>query len=153
MQDRSQAVQRPLSAAGLARWTLPVGALALVLLAFLGRHLFRSAEERLRDALEDARSDLLAGRDAEFLAFFAPDVRYQRDGGLAEIRRDLARFRETGIRQAEVAKTDLTLDGSEADVRLQVVFYAGMQPLGEAAVRVHAVEEDGGWKVASLSWK
>jgi hypothetical protein len=115
--------------------------------------LFRSREDRMWEFVDDTRSALLAGRDAEFLAAFDPAVVYQRTHGMAEIQRDLKRFRATGIGTVKITKSDADLDDDGADLRLETLLLAGLRPVAETKVEIRLAERDGKWLVTSVRWE
>jgi hypothetical protein len=137
-----------------AAWSrLAIAALALLASWMVLSHVFRSAEARVAEAVEDCRTALVKGPDEEFLAHFAPDLCYRGDGDLARLKRDLAGYRAAGSPPVTILKQEIAVDGETAQVELQVVLTAGLQALAAAAVHVVAVERDGEWRVLSLSWE
>lgn len=136
------------------RWPAVAGAaVLLILLIVLVPRLFRSREDRLREFLVAEREALLEGDDASFFAGIDPAVKYQAAGGLAELRRDHARFRSAGVGHVTFTKQEIRLDDAGADVTLEALLTAGLRPIASVSVKLRIAEEDGAWRATSISWR
>lgn len=136
------------------RWPAVAGAVvvALLLLVLLPR-LLRSREDRLRDFLVAEREALLEGEDAAFFAGIDPAVKYQSAGGMAEVRRDHAKFRSAGVGRVTFTKEQVKLDEAGADVTLEALLSAGLRPIASVSVQIRLQEDDGAWRATSISWR
>jgi hypothetical protein len=139
-------------ALAVSSWRLLALAGGLIVAFLVLRSLLRTDEDRLSDAIDEAREALLSGRDDAFLAHFIPEVSYREGGGLAELRADLVRFRTSPIRRVEITERRIKVDGAEGDVRFSAELFAGIRPLGQVVVSIRTVKRDGQWRVARLSW-
>ncbi|MCG3134416.1 MAG: hypothetical protein HMLKMBBP_01722 [Planctomycetes bacterium] len=141
--------------AGLAAGAV-VASLALILAASRS---CRSAGDRLADAIDAARDDFDAGRDAEFLARFADALVYRGGRGKDALAADLAAWRKAGIsgvritgseiRAAEATGTFPASGTAELTVDVGPVLH----PLGRVTVRIAAEERSEGFVVTSFDWK
>lgn len=138
---------------GAALMRVVIGAAVLLVAFVVVRTCFPSREARMWRFVEDGRDALVENREEDFIAHFDPAVRYQDKSGVAEIRRDWKRWRATGIGQATILSRDLTLDPEGADVKLEVLFVAGMTPISTTKVKLRVAEREGAFSVTSLSWE
>ena len=138
---------------GAALTRIVILVVAAVVLFFAVRTCFPSREERLRKFIDNGREALAAGHEDDFVGAFDPGVKYQTSGGVADIRREFKRFVASGLGQVNVVKYETKLDPTGADVRLDVVFVAGLQPIAQAAVKMRVEDGDGPWHVTSLGWR
>jgi hypothetical protein len=156
MHDRSQNCQRwngSLSQRGVAWGRLLIGIVVLVGLVMLVAHLFPTREERLWKFVDGARAAFAEKRDDDFLACFDPAVRYQKDGGLADIRREIKRYRSAELPPPNVTKREATFDETGADVRLDVVVSVELRPIAQAKARLRVDDADGAWRITSVVWE
>jgi hypothetical protein len=157
MNDRSQTRPRwkgSLSQGGVA-WSRALLAIVLVVgLIMIVARLFPTREERLWKFVEDARLAFVEKRDDDLFAAFDPAVRYQKTYGLAEIRRDVARYRSAELPPPHVAEREVTFDATGAEVRLVVVISVELRPIARVTVRLRVVDDDGGpVRVTSIAWE
>jgi hypothetical protein len=138
---------------GAALTRIVILVVAAVVLFFTLRSCFPTREERLWRFIDSGREALADGREDDFVAAFEAGVKYQTTGGLADIRRDFKRYVATGLGRVNVVKQETTLDATGADIRLDVVFVAGLRPVAQAAVTMRAEDGDGKWHVTSLGWR
>ena len=138
---------------GAALTRIVILVVAAVVLFFAVRTCFPSREEKLRRFIDDGREALAEGREDDFVAAFDPGVKYQTSGGATDIRREFKRYVASGLGQVNVVKYETKLDPTGADVRLDVVFVAGLQPIAQAAVTMRVEDGDGPWHVTSLGWR
>jgi hypothetical protein len=156
MHDRSQNCQRwfgSLSQRGVAWGRALIGVVVLVGLVMLVAHLFPTREERLVKFVDAERAAFAEGRDADFLAGIDPAMRYQKSGGLADLVREIKRYRSAGLPPPNVTKHEETLDETGADVRLDVVVSVELRPIAQAKVRLRVEDADGPWRVTSVAWE
>jgi hypothetical protein len=156
MNDRSQNCQRwigSLSQRGVAWGRLLIGIVLLVGLVMLVARLFPTREERLWKFVDGARAAFAEHRDEDFLAAFDPSVRYQKTGGLADIRRDLKRYRAADLPPPNVTKREATFDDTGADVRLEIVVAVEIRPIAQAKVKLRVEDGGGTWRVTSVAWE
>lgn len=151
MHDRSHVCSGSLSR-GVTRTRLIVAIVALAALAFVGCRLFRTREGRLWDFVADERSAAIDLREEDFFRGIDPAVRYRRNGGLDDVKKDWKRWKAMGIGTAAVTRQSAHLDETGADVDLTVVLAAGIQPIAEVRVRLRAEDGDGAWRVVRLDW-
>jgi hypothetical protein len=156
MHDRSQSGRRwmeSLSQRGIAWGRALIGIVVLVALVMLVARLFPTREERLWKFVDGARAAFVENREEDFLAAFDPAVRYQKDGGLADVRRELKRYVKAGYPPPNIAKREAVFDATGADVRLDVVVSVELRPIAQAKVRLRIDDVDGPWRVTSVAWE
>jgi hypothetical protein len=153
MNGRSHAWIRSLSrGAALLRWAAGLACLAVILALVLS--LFPSREEKLWQFVDERRDALIERREDDLFAGIGTSVRYQDVQGLAEMRRDYGRWRAAGIGTATILEQEATLDPEGADVRLRVALLVGIRPVADVRVTMRLDEdEEGAWRIVSLSWK
>jgi hypothetical protein len=140
----------------LTRVVVAIAAVAVLVLVAM--HVFRSRETRLWEFIDREQALVLDRRPApegrpEFLDGFDPSVRYQKTGGFSDVKRDHARFLETGIDAVQVTKREATMTDDGADVRLEAVLLAALHPVAQVVVRFHAEDGDGQWRILQVSWE
>ena len=138
---------------GFAPTRVVIAAILVVVIFLVVRRLFPTREERLRAFIDDSRDAVVELREEDFFARLDPAIRYQTSGGMAELRRDWARYKASGIGRATIVGHEETLDSEGADVKLDVVLTAGLRPLGQVSVSLRVLERDGVWTAAGLSWR
>jgi hypothetical protein len=138
---------------GAALTRIVIAVVAAVVLFFAVRACFPNRQERLRKFIDRGREALADHREDDFVAAFDPSVRYQGGNGIADVRRDFKRYVANGLGEVNVVGQHETLDATGADVRLDVLFVAGLRPVAQAAVTLRAEDGDGTWRVTALSWK
>ena len=138
---------------GGAATRIVVGVLVAVLLIVVAVLVFPSREKRLWSFVDSCRDALLAGREEDFMAKFAPSVRYQSGGGTVEIRRDFKRYRSLGVPQPTFTSHAATFDAEGADVVLDVLLTVALRPLGQFHVRMHATDAGGEWRLTDVRWE
>jgi hypothetical protein len=142
-----------LSQSGFAWGRALIGVVFLVGLVMLIAHLFPTREERLWKFVDGARAAFVADREEDFLASFDPSVRYQKTGGLADVRREFKRYMKAGIPPPNIVKREATFDETGADVRLDVVVSVELRPIAQAKVRLRIDDADGSWRMTSVAWE
>jgi len=156
MHDRSQMCQRwygSLSQRGVAWGRALIGIVVVIGLVMLVARLFPTREERLWKFVEEARLAFAENREGDFEACLDPSVRYQKSGGLADIRRELKRYRTAELPPPSVVKREAVFDQTGADVRLDVVVSLELRPIAQAKVRLRIDDVDGPWRVTSVAWE
>jgi hypothetical protein len=128
------------------------GVVVLAFAACAVQRATRSEEARVSELVDQARDDLVAGRE-RFLDRFAPDVVYRGRLDHAALARDFQRWREAGYLQAVVAEREVEVEGDTARVALVVDVLSGLRDLGRHSVRLVARKVDGEWRVVELSWQ
>lgn len=137
--------------AALLRWAVGLACLAVILALVLS--LLPSREKSLWEFVDERRDALLERREPDVFAGIDAAVSYQHGLGLAEMRRDYAKWRASGIGTASILERDATLDPDGADVRLRVALLVGIRPVADVTVTMRLVEDaDGAWRIVSLSW-
>jgi len=142
-----------LSQRGLAWGRALIGIVLLVGLVMLVAHLFPTREERLWKFVDGTRAAFAEHRDEDFIACFDPSVRYQKTGGLAEMRRDIKKYRTAELPPPNVTKREATFDDTGADVRLEVVVSVELRPIAHAKVRLRVEDREGPPRVTSVAWE
>jgi hypothetical protein len=140
---------------GLRRLLAGVAVLALLVVAvlLLGRGC-RTEKERLSAAVDDARDALVEHREQDFLAFFAPEVRYRGKAGRKDLERDLHRWVvEFRVGRVAIQERDIAIDGDRATIRLRCDVGTPFQSIQQATVDLAAEKRDGAWLVTSFDWK
>ncbi len=130
-------------------------ALVLVLAAvtYFLTWVFRSDAQRVKERVDAARDALVEGRDEEFLEVFRDDLTYQGGKGIADLRRDLRRWREMSLVKVFIVTNDVEIVDGVASVTLLVAVGQGLLELGQVDVSIEAIpSEDGEWRVRSFSW-
>jgi len=156
MHERSQSRRRwlgSLSQRGIAWNRALIGIVVLVGLVMLLARLFPTREERLWKFVDGARAAFVASRGEDFLGSFDPAVRYQKDGGLADIRREFRRYVKAGYPPPNIMKREAVFDETGADVRLDVVVSVELRPIAQAKVRLRIDDAGGPWRVTSVAWE
>jgi hypothetical protein len=145
---------QPSARRALLRVVVGVAALAaFVALALLVARAFRSDEERISEAVDDAR-DALVDRDREaFLAWFAPEVRYLAKGDRKALESDLDRWIAGRIGRVTLLERQIEVAGDAAKIRLRCDVGHLFQSFRVVDVTLDAVRTDDGWKVTSLDWR
>ncbi len=137
------------------RFLQAVGVVVLALLLWWGLDaLFTSDEERIANAVDAARDALIEKRDADFLAFFADDLVYQKGKGHDQLERDLRRWRASGLSEAHIISREVEIDPDRvARISLQVSAGKGLLGLAQVTVEIEAAEVEGDdWRVRSFRW-
>jgi hypothetical protein len=156
MHDRSHKCQRwfgSLSQRGVAWGRALIAVVVVIGLVMVVARLFPTREERLWKFVDEARLAFAENREADFVACFDPSVRYQKSGGLADIRRELKRYRSAELPPPHVAKREAVFDETGADVRLDVVVSLELRPIAQAKVRLRIEDADGPWRVTAVDWE
>ena len=126
-----------------------IGAVAIALVV----RSCKSDEQILSEMLDDGREALIAGRRADFLAIFSPDVVYQKKKGRKELERDVDTFIETKVVGVAILQRKIEVNGFSAQIHLRCEFGAQGQSLGESEVDVTVEKGESEWKVTTFSWK
>ncbi len=126
----------------------------LLILALVVRRLFATDAQRIEDAIEEARDALVEHRSDDFMAFFRRDLVYQRDRGWDALRKDVARWEASGLRQVHVADRKIDVRDGSAAVELVVSASAGLYDVGTVRVTLAVFEDDAGdWRVREFRWE
>ncbi len=133
-------------------WVLCIA--LLVALALFLRWALRSDAQVLSDSIDEARDALVENRDEDFLAFFAPDVAYQRGGNFDSLQRDLSRWHGYGISEVFILSREIELEDDGASIRLVVAVGSGLLQIARVDVDLEAQKDaEGEWRVRAFSWR
>jgi hypothetical protein len=113
----------------------------------------KSDEERISDAIDDARDALDERRREDFMAFFADPLVYRSRRGRADLERDVENFCAPGYYRIDVLGRQIRVDGDSAAIELRCRVRAATEPLGEVTADLTAEKRDGEWIVTRLDWK
>ena len=139
---------------GLLRLLAGAGALLFVVVAVvLLMRGCKSEAERVSEAVDAARDALVERRPDDFLAFFAPEVRYHVKKDRKALEKDVAQWVEARVGRVSILERKITVDGTSAQIHLRceagMIFGDGMP----VAVDLEAENRDGTWQVVSFDWK
>ena len=139
---------------GLVRLLAGAGAvIVLVLAVVLLVRGCKSEEERLSEAVDDARAALVERRGEDFLEFFAPEVRYHVKKDRKALEKDLATWIDARVGRVSILERNIAIDGDRATIALRcdagMIFGDGMP----VSVELEAEKQSGAWRVVSFDWK
>lgn len=139
---------------GLRRLLVGAGLLVVFVAAalLLGRGC-KSETERVSEAVDAARDALVDRRKEDFLAFFAPEVRYRGKSAMKDLQRDLDRWIEVRVGRVTILERQIAVDGERATIRLRCDVGNVLQSWREVTVDLAAEKRDGAWVVTSFDWK
>lgn len=145
---------QPSARRALRRLVLGVVALTALLaaVAFV-RHLLRSDEERLSEAVDEARDALVEREREAFLGWFAPEVRYRETRDRAALESDYETWARARVGRVTIVERKIEVDGTRATIRLRCDVGHVFQTFRTVDVTLEAAKTEDGWRVTSFDWR
>ena len=139
---------------GLQRVLTGAGVLLLLILGVVfGLRSCTTEEERVSQAVDDARDALVERRAEDFLSFFAEDLHYRKKDTRKELERDLRRWMEARIGRIAILERTITVNGDQASIRLRCDVGNVLQTYLTVDVDLTAEKVEDRWLVKQFDWK